>query len=111
MSADGDELRAMIDRVLAPFESMAAREVYPTAPLYSSPGRLPLVRYRTGEYEALPLGKLYLALRDIDPRLANACRSLSPRKVVATFAVPISAAEYARLEAYRCHFSKRPPAL
>jgi hypothetical protein len=84
---------------------------YPTAPLYSSPGRLPLVRYRSGEYEALPLGKLYLALRDIDPRLADACRSLGPSEAVARFAVPITADEHARLEAYRCNFSRRPPAL
>ena len=108
MTADapsgGDELRAMIDRVLAPFE-------YPTAPLYTAPGHLPLVRYRnTGEYGAVRLRELYVALRDIDSTLADACRKLGPRQVVERFAVPITAEEYARLEAYRCHFSKRPPA-
>jgi hypothetical protein len=82
------------------------------APLYSSPGRLPLVRYRnTGEYGALRLSELYLALRDIDSGLADACRSLGPSEAVARFAVPITADEYKRLEAYRCNFSKRPPSL
>jgi hypothetical protein len=85
---------------------------YPTAPLYRTPGLLPLVRYRnTGEYGPVPLGKLYLALRDIDQALAEECRAIGADRFVERFAVPITADEYARLEAYRCFYSKRPPSL
>ena len=106
-----EELRAMIDRVLAPFERPRRAELYPTAPLYRSPGRLPLVRYRSGEYEAVEPAKLRSALREVDPALANACRALGGHAVVERFGVSITAEEYARLEAYRSHFSKLPPAL
>ncbi|RYZ01651.1 MAG: hypothetical protein EOO73_34785 [Myxococcales bacterium] len=95
----------MIDRALAPLEELHAKFVA-TDPhvLLTCGDRLPLIRYRTGEHEQVPLRKLKVALAQISRadllRDANG-RRLASREIVERFGVPIDAAEYDRLVLHR----------